>query len=78
MVDDISRLDTAVLMAYIPFARTVSNLKRISLKDSEAEYETLAAELGSRMDLHPLHRQAIRLGIATRKHLLANYSEITA
>ncbi len=79
LVDDISRLDTSTLRAYIPFARTVSYLKRIPFEDSEAEYGALSEELASRTDLHPFYREAIRLGIETRKRLLAVcYPEETA
>ncbi len=79
LVDDISSLDTATLRAYIPFARTVSDLNRIPSEDSEAECEALAEELASRADLHPLYREAIRLESETRKQLSAVcYPEETA
>lgn len=79
IVEDPRTLDTPALRAYIPFARTLAHLRRTPFEDSEAEYETLAAELASRPDLHPFYRQILRLSIDTRKCLLAVcYPEETA
>lgn len=78
LVEDVSNLDTHALKAYIPFARSVSMLKQIPFEDSEAEYEAFSEELASRTDLHPLYREAIRLGIETRKRLLSALPEETA
>lgn len=79
LTDDIAALTTPALQAYIPFARTLSALSRTPFEDTEAETETLSAELALRPDLHHLHRAAIRLGLDTRKRLLAlNYAEETA
>lgn len=72
LVEDISSLDTAALRAYIPFARTVSDLKQTPFEESEAEYEAFSEELETRADLNPLYREAIRLGIESRKRLLAD------
>jgi len=76
LIEDISSLDTTVLRSYIPFTRTVSDLKQTPFEDCEAEYESLSEELASRPDLHPLYREAIRLGIANRKRLLADCADI--
>ncbi len=78
MVEDTSVLTTAALKAYIPFAMSVADLRRIPFEAREAGYEALCEELAARADLHPMYRESIRLMTANRERLLADRPEATA
>lgn len=70
LIEDISSPDTNALRSYIPFIRTVSDLKRIPYEKNEAEYESLSEELASRSDLHPLYREAIKSGSSEQEPIV--------
>lgn len=69
-VDDIHRIDTHTLRSYITLAMTTANRCIITYADKDAEYGRLFGELGSRQDLHPLYRRALKLDSENRKMLL--------
>ncbi len=72
IVDDTSELDTDTLQEYIAFLYQVYFRKILTFPEPAAMFTSLQSELHAREDLHPFHRDALKLKLHTYSEIQPN------